>query len=1306
MIDADDLEEMDLKWQMALLTMRARRFLNKTGRKINANGSEIIRFNKSKVECYNCHKKGHFARDFRALRENMNREPIRRNMIVDTMETKALISDSEDENETEFKSKKRKPSFAKTEFVKSNEHVKTPRESVKKVENKKQAKYPRKNSQSPRAVLMKSGIKTLNTAGQNFSKAAVSVNTARPINTAYPRPTVNSARIASNVFNRAHTHVRRPFNKSTTNKNNNLKEKVNTVKGNVTTAGPKAVGNPQLEFQEKVVIDSGCSRHMTGNKSYLSDYKEIDVGFVAFGGDPKGIENQINHKFYGMRGIKREFSVARTPQQNKTLIEAARTMLADSLLPTTFWAKAVNTACYVQNRVLVTKPHNKTPYELLLGKFDGKADEGFLVGYSINSKAFRVFNSKTMKVEENLHINFLENKPNVAGSGPEWLFDIDSLTKSMMYEPFTAGNQTNGDAGIETNVNAGQAGQEKASDHEYILLPVMLSNSLLSSKKKRGASNKEDDQHVQDLRYELNSLLVQQKEGYANSTNRDSTASPSVSTVGLSINIASENINTGSPNINTASLILDDSSMQSLENTGIFDDAYDDRGVGVEADLNNLETIMNVSPIPTTRIHKDHLIDQIIGDINSATQTRRMTKISEEHAMLDRSNARGASNKEDDQHVQDFRAELDNLLVQQKEGYANSTNRDSTASPSVSTAGPSINTASENINTGSPNINTASPIPNDSSMQSLENTGIFDDAYDDREVGAEADLNNLETTMNVSPIPTTRIHKDHPKDQIIGDINSATQTRRMTKISEEHAMVSYIKKQRRTNHKDYQNCLFAYFLSQIEPKKVIQALTDPSWIEAMQEELLQFKLQKVWTLVDLPKGKRAIGTKWVYRNKKDERGIVVRNKARLVAQGYTQEEGIDYDEVFAHVARIEAIRLFFAYASFMGLIVNQMDVKSAFLYGTIEKEVYVCQPPGFKDPQFSDKVYKVEKTLYGLHQAPRAWYETLSTYLLENGYRRGTIDKTLFIKKDKGDILIVQVQQKEDGIFISQDKYVADILKKFDFITVKKTSTPMEPNKVLVKDEEADNVDVLLYRSMIGSLMYKTASMPDITFAVCACARFQVTPKVSCLHAVKRIFRYLKGQPKLGLWYLRDSPFDLEAFFDSDYASASLDRKSTIGAEYVAAANCCGQSRMDGRTCNIKQKYVKNQIPKRGQDTKIPQSGGSPKKVGDKAAHKELGDRMERVATIASSLEADHESERSTSPSESPSPHPLVLHHSQLPTSPPSMQTNYVVEEAATMPHDSPLLRVHLLRSDEGSMTLHELTVLYSTLSKKVEFGI
>ncbi|GKA98804.1 putative ribonuclease H-like domain-containing protein [Tanacetum coccineum] len=277
------------------------------------------------------------------------------------------------------------------------------------------------------------------------------------------------------------------------------------------------------------------------------------------------------------------------------------------------------------------------------------------------------------------------------------------------------------------------------------------------------------------------------------------------------------------------------------------------------------------------------------------------------------------------------------------------------------------------------------------------------------------------------------------------------------------------------------------------------------------------------------------------KNKRDERSIVVKNKERLVAQGFRQEEGIDYDKVFAPVARIKAIRLFLAFASYMGFTVYQMDVKSTFLYGTIEEEVYVHQPPGFIDPAHPNKFYKVIKAL------------TLSSFLMENGFRRGTIDKTLFIKKNKSDIITA--------------------------------TTPIESNKSLVKDEDGVDVDVHVYRSMIGSLMYLTASRPDIMFAVCACARFQVTPKASHLNAVKRIFRYLKHQPKLGLWYPRDSPFELEAFSDSDYGGASLDRKSTTGgcqflgrrliswqckkqtivanstteAEYVAAANCCGQ---------------------------------------------------------------------------------------------------------------------------------------------------
>ncbi|GJU30388.1 ribonuclease H-like domain-containing protein [Tanacetum coccineum] len=317
-------------------------------------------------------------------------------------------------------------------------------------------------------------------------------------------------------------------------------------------------GNPQLELKEKGVIDNGCSRHMTKNKSYHSDYEEIDGGFVAFGGDPKGgritgkgkistcklnfedvyFVKELNYLIdKSSYGIKREFSVARTPQQNgvaerknRTLIEAARTMLADSKLLTTFWAEAVNTAYYVQNRVLVIKPHNKTPYELFLGrkpalsfmrpfgcpitilntldhlgKFDGKADEGFFVGYSTNSKAYRVFNNRTRIVKENLHVKFSEETPNIAGNGLNWIFDIDALTISINYKPVVAGNQTNGnDAGTKENINAGQDGKKIVPDQEYILLPLLTSDPSLSKSlkdspdvgfKPSGKEEKMDSEH-------------------------------------------------------------------------------------------------------------------------------------------------------------------------------------------------------------------------------------------------------------------------------------------------------------------------------------------------------------------------------------------------------------------------------------------------------------------------------------------------------------------------------------------------------------------------------------------------------------------------------------------------------------------------------------------------------------------------------------------------------------------------------------------------------------------------------------------
>ncbi|GJZ29646.1 putative ribonuclease H-like domain-containing protein [Tanacetum coccineum] len=951
----------------------------------------------------------------------------------------------------------------------------------------------------PTAVLTRTGKLPVNTARNNVNSQAVSTSAARKVNTA--RPIVNKIRPKNNIY-KTPSPIRRPFHKTTTPKTNFSNQKVNTAKNKAVSAvggNRETAGDPHIALKNKGIVDSGCSRHMTGNKAYLVEYQDYNDSPVAFGGSkcyingkdteyfvlspdyklpdenqvllrvprqnnmysfnleniiPTGglacliakatvdesnkwhrrlghvnfknlnklvkgnlvrglpskifqndhtcvacqkgkqhkasckaklvssisqplqllhmdlfgltsirsinhktfflvitddfsrfswvfflrtkdetsgilkdfirqIENQLNQKvktircdngtefknrdiieFCRSKGIKRDYSNARTPEQNRvaerknmTLIEAAITMLADSFLPNTFWAEAVNTACYVLNR------------------FEEKSDEGFLVGYSLNSKAFKPVTA--------------ENQANKTG-GPK---------------------EVKNSAGTQASMDAGDSEKESEPAEEHFVLPFWPSySSTVKSSEAKNAGEKSN------------------------------------------------------------------------------------------------------------------------GDPGSKTN---------------------------EEPLKEFAQNTEDLLLQA--GAARTT----------------------------------------------KNRIFTNASYDDE--GTVADFTNLDTTVN------------------------------------------------------------------IEPKKISEALEEESWVDAMQEELLQFKIQKVWILVDLPFGKKAIRTKWVYRNKKDKRGVIVRNKARLVAQGHRQEEGIDYDEVFAPVARIEAIRIFLAFASYMGFIVYQMDVKSAFLYGTFDEEVYVSQPTGFVDPKYPKKVYKVVKALYGLHQAPRAWYATLSTFLVKCGFKRGTIDKTLFINKDKKDIMMVK--QKEDGIFISQDKYVAEILKKFDFMSVKTASTPIETHKPLVNDEKAADVDVHLYR-------------------------------------------YLKGKPKLGLWYPKESTFDFVAYSDSDYGGANIDRKSTIGgcqflghrlnswqckkqtivatsttkAEYVAAANCCGQ-------------------------------------VGDEAVHKEVGDRMERAATTASSFEAEQDSDA---------------------------QTRFAA--ASKKSNDPPLSKGYTLRSGKDNMKPLELMDLYNTV--------
>ncbi|GJZ59979.1 retrovirus-related pol polyprotein from transposon TNT 1-94 [Tanacetum coccineum] len=456
---------------------------------------------------------------------------------------------------------------------------------------------------------------------------------------------------------------------------------------------------------------------------------------------------------------------------------------------------------------------------------------------------------------------------------------------------------------------------------------------------------------------------------------------------------------------------------------------------------------------------------------------------------------------------------------------------------------------------------------------------LVDDDLDEEEAIREIEKKNLENvvedeTLEIDEIVNIKESRNHPLENVIGNLNQRTL---------------------RSQAQNQSN--FYCFISTIEPKNVNEALGDESWIVAMQEELNQFIANDVWELVPQPKNMTIIGTKWVFRNKLDENGVVSRNKARLVAQGYNQQEGIDYDETYAPVARLESIRILLAYACALDFKLFQMDVKSAFLNGFINEEVYVAQPPGFIDFEKPDHVYKLKKALYGLKQAPKAWYDRLKAFLIKHEYKMGMVDNTLFTKKKSSNLIIVQIyvddiifgstcqdmcdefakimhdefemsmmgelnfflglqiKQMEDGIFFNQSKYIKEMLKKFGLEDSKPMKTPMSSDTKLTKDEECESVDSTKYRGMIGSLLYLTASRPDIMFSVCLCARFQEAPKTSHLEAVKRIFRYIKGTTHLGLWYPKGTGIETVVYADSDHAGDYVDRKSTSGI--CTFVGCC-----------------------------------------------------------------------------------------------------------------------------------------------------
>ncbi|KAK2380916.1 putative mitochondrial protein [Trifolium repens] len=462
----------------------------------------------------------------------------------------------------------------------------------------------------------------------------------------------------------------------------------------------------------------------------------------------------------------------------------------------------------------------------------------------------------------------------------------------------------------------------------------------------------------------------------------------------------------------------------------------------------------------------------------------------------------------------------------------------------------------EKVHDEVPDVGTSDPIPEDSEVE--ENSEKTDQEPDQGQT---------------SKGPSIRIQKNHPKELIIGNPELPVMTRSREVISN------------------------ACFVSTIEPKNVKEALTDECWINAMQEELNEFKRNEVWDLVPRPDGVNIIGTKWVYRNKSDESGVVTRNKARLVAQGYSQIEGVDFDENFAPVARLESIRLLLGVACILKFKLFQMDVKSAFLNGYLNEEVYVAQPKGFVDPNLPDHVYRLKKALYGLKQAPRAWYERLTKFFLQQGYRKGETDKTLFVRQEEGKLMIaqiyvddivfggmtdalvkqfvhqmqsefemslvgeltyfigLQVKQMEDTIFISQSKYAKNIVKKFGMESATHKRTPAATHIKLTKHEKGVSVDQSLYRSIIGSLLYLTSSRPDISFAVGVCARYQAEPKMSHLTQVKRILKYVNGTSDYGIMYSHGEDSRLTGYCDADWAGSADDRKSTSGGCFFLGNN-------------------------------------------------------------------------------------------------------------------------------------------------------
>nr|GEV23565.1 hypothetical protein [Tanacetum cinerariifolium] len=1461
---------MDLKWKVAMISMRINKFHKRKGRKLQFDTMDPVGFDMTKVECFNCHKIGHFARDCRAKGNHDSRRrdvssppkignymPFGPDVEIDyskfTYGPKQSSVDESNSKPSEYASCKSKSG------VETTTSMPEPIKSTPKV-----VCDPKVWTDAPI-------IKEYESYSDNDSVSNVLEDKEKP----------------SFVFTDSVKHVKTSRENvketGTPNHSPKLRSRIEMV--------TLEKDDPHGALKDKGIVDSGCSRHMIGNKAHLkgkqhkASCKEKTVSSMnqplqilhmdLFGPTSDEttpilkdfiiqVKNQFNQKvktirsdnetefknnelveFCGLKGIKRKYSNAITPQQNRvakrknrTFIEAARTMLADSFLPTTFWVEVVNTACYVLNRVLVTKPQNKTPYELLTGKCDGKSNSGFLVRYSLNSKAFRVCNLETKRVEESLHVNFLENKPNVAGKGHAWMFDLDYLTNSINYEPVLVENQANkyvrpkeaeNSVGTQANDVQGANSEEIDLHEENFVMPIWSAYSTTvknsGDKIEKNTNFKTCEKPVSQVEQiileELETLKRQEKEANDATESLRKEATHDIQNANTSstnlLNTVSTPLSTAGPSrsFNDGELLyLDDPLMPYLEDIyaslseGIFtDSSYDDEGV--VTDFNNLKTTVNVSLTPITRIHNIHPKTQILRDPMLAVQTRsKVNKNSKARALfqiqklwilVDLTFGKKAirtkwvyKNKKDERIVVvRNKARLvaqstflygtvdEKVYVSQPPGFVDPKFLNKvykvvkalyglhqalracvkTASAPIETQKPLLKeeeavdvdvhlyrsmigslmylTASrtdimfsvcacfrfqalideKRVNIKESSIRRTLKLDDTEGTSCLANAKIFNGLAKMGYEKLSEELtfykaffspqwkflihNILHLVKNIEArVPFLRFPRfvqllinhqlgdmSHHKDiydtpsvtkkvfnnmKMVGagffrvvialfdnmlvpaakevvleleseviDTKSSFKERieklegRVSKLKEENTVlkelhnvhskadtaapivdkeksfkqgriIAKIDEDIEINLEEAQAKLYKIDLE--HPQKVLITTAGATTttkapkvsVPRRRRGVILQDPEETTSLVVMhskvqpkDKGKEAtplaskipiVNYKIHFETNKPYFKIIRADEPKNYSDDYLLktlkimfkqldvEASVSKDQKGRYrLAKADNDPFQWTHTSFKDFLVYQMDVKSDFLYGKIKEEVYVYQPPGFEDPDFPDKVYKVEKALYRLHQVLRAWHKDdillIQVYVddiifcstkkeLCNEFEKMMHDK--FQMSSIGELtffLGLQVKQKQNEIFISQDKYVAEILKKYGFSKVKNASTSMETQKPLLKDEDGKEVDVHMYKSKIGSLMYLISSRPDII--------------------------YLKGQPKFSLWYLKDSPFDLIAYTDSDYAGASLDRR--LQQEAIVKAKTVNgegqlQALVDGKKILITESTIRRDL--------------------------------------------------------------------------------------------------------------------------------